>query len=68
VTMTGVATTSVFSFTPNADVSGVTGWGTTGGLTIVPWPTTNTLNYKVCNQTASSITPSASVTFNVGAR
>jgi hypothetical protein len=67
-TMTGVATTSVFDFTPNADVSGVTGWGTTGGLTIVPWPTLNTLNYKVCNQTAASITPSASVVFNVGAR
>jgi hypothetical protein len=68
VTMTGVATTSVFDFTPNADVSGTTGWGTTGGLTIVAWPTLNTLNYKTCNQTASSITPSASVTFNVGAR
>jgi hypothetical protein len=37
-------------------------------LTIVPWPTTNTLNYRVCNQTAASITPSASVVFNVGAR
>jgi hypothetical protein len=68
VTMTGVATTSVFDFTPATDVSAVTGWGTTGGLTIIPWPTSNTLNYKVCNQTAASITPSASVTFNVGAR
>jgi len=67
-TMTGVMTTSVFIFTPNADVSGVTGWGSTGGLAIVAWPTANTLNYKVCNQTAGSITPSASVTFNVGAR
>jgi len=68
VTMTGVATTSVFIFTPNADVSAVTGWGANGGLTVVAWPTANTLNYKVCNQTASSITPGASVTFNVGAR
>ncbi len=68
VTMTGVATTSTFNFTPNADVSSVTGWGSTGGLKIVPWPTTNTLNYKVCNSTTASIIPSASVTFNVSAR
>lgn len=67
-TMTGVTTSSTFIFTPASDVSGVTGWGTTGGLVIDPWPTANTLNYKVCNQTAASITPSASVTFNVGAR
>jgi hypothetical protein len=68
VTMTGVATSSVFDFTPTTDTSGVTGWGSTGGLVIVAWPTANTLNYKVCNQTTSNITPGASVTFNVGAR
>jgi hypothetical protein len=68
VTMTGLATTSTVSFTHNADVSAVTGWGSTGGLTIDAWPTANTLNYKVCNATAASITPSASVTFNVSAR
>jgi hypothetical protein len=68
VTMTGVATTSTFAFSPNADISGVTGWGSTGGLTVDAWPTANTLNYKVCNQTNASITPSASVTFNVSAR
>jgi hypothetical protein len=67
-TMTGVATTSTFSFTPNASVTGVTGWGSSGGLVIAAYPTSNTLNYSVCNQTASSITPSASVTFNVSAR
>ena len=68
VTMTGVTTSMTFSFTPTTDISGVTGWGSTGGLVIDAWPTANTLNYKVCNQTASSITPSASVTFNVSAR
>lgn len=68
VTMTGVATTSVFDFTPSTDISATTGWGSSGGLTIVAWPTANTLNYKVCNQTASNITPGGSVTFNVGAR
>lgn len=67
-TMTGLLTSSVLIFTPSTDISTVTGWGSTGGLTIVAWPTANTLNYKVCNQTSSSITPSASVTFNVGAR
>lgn len=68
VTMTGLATTSTVNFTPNADVSGTTGWGSSGGLVIDAWPTANTLNYKVCNQTASIITPGASVTFNVSAR
>ena len=68
VTMTGVAATSVFMISPSTDVSGTTGWGSTGGLVIDAWPTTNTLNYKVCNQTGGSITPGASVTFNVGAR
>lgn len=67
-TMTGVLTTSVFAFTPTTDTSGVTGWGATGGLVITAWPTANTLNYKVCNQTTASITPSGSVIFNVGAR
>jgi hypothetical protein len=68
VTMNGVLSTSAFFVSPDADVSGVTGWGANGGLVIDAWPTTNTLNYKVCNQTAGSITPSSSVTFNVGAR
>ncbi len=68
VTMNGVTTSMTFSFTPTTDISGVTGWGSTGGLVIDAWPTANTLDYKVCNQTASSITPSASVTFNVSAR
>lgn len=68
VTMTGLATTNTLNFTPTADVATVTGWGATGGLTIDAWPTANTVNYKVCNQTAASITPGASVTFNVSAQ
>jgi large repetitive protein len=69
VTMTGLATTSTVNFTPNADVASTTGWGGTGGLVIDAWPSSaNTLSYKTCNQTASSITPGASVTFNVSAR
>lgn len=68
VTMTGVTTSMAFVISPSTDVSGTTGWGSTGGLIIDAWPTSNTLNYKVCNQTASSITPGASVTWNVGVR
>jgi hypothetical protein len=74
VTMTGVVAPapptpgSVFVFTDTADNSAVTGWGSSGGLIVKSWPTTDTLNYKVCNTTGTSITPSASVSFDVGAR
>lgn len=67
VTMTGVTTGSTFSITPSTDASGSVGWGSTGGLVIDAWPTLNTLNYKICNQTAGSITPGA-LTWNVSAR
>jgi hypothetical protein len=67
VTMTGVTSTMTFQFTPNADITASVGWGSTGGLVIVAWPTANTLNYKICNQTATSITPGA-VTWNVSVR
>lgn len=67
VTMTGMATTSVIFITPSTDVSGSTGWGSSGGLTIVAWPTANTLNYKLCNSTGVSITPGA-VLWNAGGR
>jgi hypothetical protein len=62
---TGVASTDVILITPNADITGVTGYtaATTGGLQIFVWPTTNTINWKVCNPTSSSITPGA-VTLN----
>jgi hypothetical protein len=67
ITMTGLATTSSILFSPSTDVSGITGWGATGGLVIAPWPTVNTLHYKICNQTGTSITP-GSVTWNVSAK
>ncbi len=66
-TMTGVATTSVFDTAFATNPNAVTGWGATGGLTFTAWPTANTLNWSVCNQTAASITPGA-MTLNVGAR
>lgn len=64
-TATGAATTDVLTFTPNADITAVTGYApvTTGGLAIYPYVTTNTANFKLCNPTASSITPGA-ITLN----
>jgi hypothetical protein len=67
VAMTGVTTSMTFGITPSADVAAATGWGSSGGLILDTWPTAGYLNYKICNQTATSITPTA-VTFNVGAR
>jgi hypothetical protein len=69
-TMTGLATTMTLNFTPNSDVHSVTGWGPgTPGLYIIAWPSaSNTASYYVCNSSASSITPGASVTFNVSAK
>lgn len=67
-TMTGLATTSSISSTFSSDPSSVTGWGSTGGLMLATWPSAaNTLSWRVCNQTGSSITPGA-MTMNVGAR
>lgn len=62
VSATGVATTDVVNFGYNADPSAVTGYGAsaTGAvLTVYPYPTANNVNVKVCNSTASSITPGA---------
>jgi hypothetical protein len=58
-TVSGVTTASVFVITPSADTNSLTGWGSTGGLVLDVWPTTNTLNVRICNQTGSSITASA---------
>ncbi len=65
VAASGVATTDAIVFTPNADITAVTGYApvTTGGLAIYPYPTANNVNFKVCNPTSSSITPGA-VTLN----
>lgn len=65
VSATGTATTDVIQFTPNADITAVTGYApsTSGGLSIYPYPTANNVNFKVCNWSGSSITPGA-VTLN----
>lgn len=62
---TGTATTDVLSYSFNADPTGITGFApsSSGMLTILAYPTANTANFKVCNNTAASITPGA-VTLN----
>lgn len=61
VSATGVATTDAIIATPNADPTGVTGYApaSTGSLYIWAYPTSGNVNFKVCNNTGSSITPSA---------
>jgi hypothetical protein len=70
VSMTGVTTGMTFQVTATSDTHAVTGWGApaAGILYITDYPTAGTFNYYVCNNSASSITTSAAVTFNVSAR
>ena len=64
-TATGAATTDVVTWTPNADISTVTGYKPeiAGAIIVYPYVTTNTVNFRQCNPTAYSITPGA-VTLN----
>jgi len=64
-TATGTATTDVIWWGFNGDPTGVTGYApaTAGMLTIIAYPSSGNVNYKVCNNTASSITPGA-ITLN----
>lgn len=64
-TATGAATTDNIMADFNADPTSTTGYApvTTGMLTIIKYPTTNTANFKVCNTTSASVTPGA-VTLN----
>jgi hypothetical protein len=61
VSATGTATTDAISYNPNGDPTGVTGYApsSSGSLYIWPYPTANNVNFKVCNNTGSSITPGA---------
>ncbi len=64
-TATGTLTTDVVTASFNGDPTGVTGYVplTAGMLTIIIYPTADTFNAKVCNNTAASITPGA-ITLN----
>jgi hypothetical protein len=64
-TATGTASTDAISWNPNGSIKAVTGYipSTSGGLTIAGYPTTNAVNWDVCNWTSASVTPGA-VTLN----
>lgn len=64
-TATGALTTDVVNASFNGDPTAVTGYVplTAGMLTIIIYPTADTVNFKVCNNTSSSITPGA-ITLN----
>jgi hypothetical protein len=64
-TATGTAITDSVIASFNADPTAVTGYIplTTGMLTIIAYPTSNNVNFKVCNNTSSSVTPGA-ITLN----
>lgn len=64
-TATGTATTDVIGWGFNGDPHAVTGYVplTAGMLTIIAYPSANNVNFLVCNNTTSSITPGA-VTLN----
>lgn len=62
---TGVATTDVINWGFNGDPTGVTGYAPSanGMLTIIAYPSADNVNFKVCNNLASSVTPGA-ITLN----
>lgn len=64
-TATGTATTDAVIASFSADPTSTTGYSPsiTGMLAIIAYPTANTVNFKVCNNTAASITPGA-ITIN----
>ena len=68
-TMTGVTTAMTFRFTPSVDFHTTTGWSAAGAtLYFFSYPTANTLNYLVCNNSGASITPGGSTVWNVSAQ
>ena len=67
VTLTGTTSTSTFSTAFATNPTAATGWGANGGLVVELWPdaSPNTLDWSICNQSGSSITPTA-IVLNVG--
>lgn len=60
-TATGTLTTDIVGVTFAADPTATTGYVplTSGMLTIIFYPTADTINFKVCNNTSATITPGA---------
>lgn len=64
VTATGVATTDVVDWGFNGDPTGVAGYTAAAGmLSIIAYPGTGHLYFKVCNNTSGDLTPGA-ITLN----
>ena len=63
-TATGVTTSMVVVPGFASDPSAVVGYGSSGGLSVNAYPAANAVNVKVCNSTASPITPGA-LTVNI---
>lgn len=63
VSASGVASTDSIITSFNANPTSTTGYEAGAMLTIIPYPTSGDVNFIVCNNTGSSITPSA-VTLN----
>lgn len=63
VTATGVTTTDRVSADFNGDPTGTVGFQPGAMLTIVKYPSSGNVNFKVCNNSAGGITPAA-VTLN----
>ncbi len=64
-TATGVLTTDTVIYNPNVDPTGTTGYAVSasGSLYVWAYPIADHVNFKVCNNTSGSLTPSA-LTFN----
>ncbi len=60
-TATGTLTTDAPAVSFNGDPTAIAGYTplTTGMLTIVYYPTADTMNFRVCNNTSATITPQA---------
>ncbi len=60
ISAAGVLSTDTIDINFNADVSAVIGYAVTGNLlTILVYPTADTINIKVCNRNDSDVTPGA---------
>lgn len=61
VSAPGVLTTDFPDWGFNGDPTSTTGYSASvsGMLTIIAYPTTDNVNFKVCNNTAASVTPGA---------
>jgi hypothetical protein len=63
VSASGTATTDAIIATVNGDPTSTTGYLPSASLYIWSYPTANNVNFKLCNSTGSSVTPSA-ITLN----